>query len=131
MQRTLGYMCLFQFWFPQDICLEVGLLDDMVVLLPVVFFFSFFFFFRNLHTVFHSYCIRSFLKIFASGHTTQHMKSVPQSGIEPVPSTLETRNLNHRAARKSPLQFIIHNPWLYPRSTESEFLGGSGNRIHT
>ena len=25
-------MCLFQFWFPQRICLAVGLLGDMVVL---------------------------------------------------------------------------------------------------
>ena len=25
-----GYMCIFQFWFPQGICLEVGLLGHMV-----------------------------------------------------------------------------------------------------
>ena len=24
----MGYMCLFQFWFPQSICLGVGLLGD-------------------------------------------------------------------------------------------------------
>ena len=28
----LGYVCLFQFWFPQGICLGVGLLGDMVAL---------------------------------------------------------------------------------------------------
>ena len=28
-------MCLFQFWFPQDICLGVGLLGPMVVLFLV------------------------------------------------------------------------------------------------
>ena len=28
-------MCLFQFWFPQGICLEVGLLGLMVVLFLV------------------------------------------------------------------------------------------------
>ena len=39
-------MYLFQFWFPQGICLGVGLLDHMVVLVLV--------FLRNLHTVFHS-----------------------------------------------------------------------------
>ena len=31
----MGYMCLFQFWFPQGICLEVGLLDHMAVLFLV------------------------------------------------------------------------------------------------
>ena len=30
--RTMGYTCLFQFWFPQAICLGVGLLGHMVVL---------------------------------------------------------------------------------------------------
>ena len=28
----MGYMCLFQFWFPQGICLGVGLLGHMVLL---------------------------------------------------------------------------------------------------
>ena len=28
-------MCLFQFWFPQDICIGVGLLGHMVVLFLV------------------------------------------------------------------------------------------------
>ena len=32
---TMGYMCLFQFWFPQGICLGVGLLAHMVVLFLV------------------------------------------------------------------------------------------------
>ena len=31
----MGYMCLFQFWFPQGICLEVGLLGYRVVLFLV------------------------------------------------------------------------------------------------
>ena len=31
----LGYMCLFQFWFPRCVCLAVGLLGRMAVLLPV------------------------------------------------------------------------------------------------
>ena len=36
----MGYMCLFQFWFPQGIYLGVGLLGDMVVLfLDFCFFF--------------------------------------------------------------------------------------------
>ena len=30
-QWTTGYMCLSQFWFPQGICLGVGLLGHMVV----------------------------------------------------------------------------------------------------
>ena len=28
----MGYMCLFQFWFPQGICLGLGLMGHMVVL---------------------------------------------------------------------------------------------------
>ena len=32
---TLGYVCVFQFWFPQGICLVVGLLGDLVVLFLV------------------------------------------------------------------------------------------------
>ena len=35
LQWTLGDMCLFQFWFPQGICLGVGLLGHMVVLFLV------------------------------------------------------------------------------------------------
>ena len=31
----MGYMCIFQPWFPQDICLGVGLLGHMVVLFLV------------------------------------------------------------------------------------------------
>ena len=35
LQRTLGYMCLFELWFSQSICLVVGLLGHMVVLFLV------------------------------------------------------------------------------------------------
>ena len=35
LQWTMGYICLFQFWFPQGICLRVGFLGHMVVLFLV------------------------------------------------------------------------------------------------
>ena len=45
---TLGYTCLFQFWFSQCVWPAVGLLGCMAVLFPV--------FLRNRHTVLHSGC---------------------------------------------------------------------------
>ena len=35
LQCTLGYTCLFQFWFPQCVCPAVGLLGHMAVLLAI------------------------------------------------------------------------------------------------
>ena len=54
-------MCLFQFWFPQGICLGIGLLGHIVVLFLV--------FLGNLHTIFYSG--------FIGLHSLQQCKRVP------------------------------------------------------
>ena len=59
----MGYMCLFQFWFLQGICLGVGLLGHMGDFI--------YNFLGNLHIVFHSGYINL--------HSHQQYKSVPFS----------------------------------------------------
>ena len=63
LQWTMGYMCLFQFWFLQGICLGVGLLGHMGDFI--------YNFLGNLHIVFHSGYINL--------HSHQQYKSVPFS----------------------------------------------------
>ena len=52
----LGYMCLFQFWFPQCVCPAVGLLGYMAVLVPVFYFYFFKLFFISWRLITLQYC---------------------------------------------------------------------------
>ena len=67
---TLGYTCLFQFWFPLCVCPEMGLVGQKAVLFPV--------FLMNLHTVFHSGCTslhshQQCKRVSSSPHPLQHL----------------------------------------------------------
>ena len=79
----MGYMCLFQFWFPQGICLAVGLLGHMVVLFLVFIGIS----------IYVTFCLSIYLLMETCFHlltivnktaTKMHV----QISLEPLPSTL-------------------------------------------
>ena len=76
----MGYMCHYQFWFPQGICLGVGFLGHMVVLFLV--------FFMKLYTVFHAAAAKS-LQLCPT--LCNPIDSSPPGS--PVPRILQARTL--------------------------------------
>ena len=66
---TLGYMCLFQFWFPRCVWPEVGLLGHKAVLFPV---------FKGISTLFSIVAVlvcipTNSVRGFSSPHPLQHL----------------------------------------------------------
>ena len=69
---TLGYTCLFQFWFPQCVCPAVGLLGHMAVLFPVFWGISTLFSIVGLLLCIPTNSVRGF-PFFHTTHPLQHL----------------------------------------------------------